>query len=60
VTSSFFGRVIVQANSPRQVQFGLKVMWQTQILLEQEFLIEQAGDVRQEPNQFVVWHEESA
>ena len=28
------------------------------LILEQEFLIDQAGDVRQEPSQFVVWHEE--
>jgi len=28
------------------------------LILEQQFLIDQAGDVRQEPSQFVVWHEE--
>jgi hypothetical protein len=28
------------------------------LILEQEFLIDQADDVRQEPSQFVVWHEE--
>ena len=27
VTSSSFGRVTAQANTPRQVQFGLKFMW---------------------------------
>jgi hypothetical protein len=28
------------------------------LILQQEFLIDQAGDVRQEPSPFVVWHEE--
>jgi len=28
------------------------------LILKQEFLIDQAGDVRQEPSPFVVWHEE--
>jgi hypothetical protein len=27
-------------------------------ILEQEFLIDQPGDVRQQPSPFVVWHEE--
>ena len=27
-------------------------------ILEQEFLIDQPGDVRQQPNPLVVWHEE--
>jgi hypothetical protein len=27
-------------------------------ILEQEFLIDQSGDVRQQPSPFVVWHEE--
>jgi hypothetical protein len=27
VTSSSFGRVTAQANTPRQVQFGLKFLW---------------------------------
>ena len=27
VTSTSFGRVSAQANAPRQVQFGLKVLW---------------------------------
>jgi hypothetical protein len=27
VTSSSFGRVTAAANTPRQVQFGLKLMW---------------------------------
>ena len=28
------------------------------LILEQEFLINQPGDVRQQPSPFVVWHEE--
>jgi len=27
VTSTSFGRVTAQANTPRQVQFGLKLIW---------------------------------
>jgi hypothetical protein len=27
-------------------------------ILEQEFLIDQPGDVRQQPRTFVLWHEE--
>ena len=27
-------------------------------MLEQEFLIDQPGDVRQQPSPFVLWHEE--
>ena len=27
-------------------------------ILEQEFLIDQPGDVRQQPSPFVLWHEE--
>jgi len=27
-------------------------------ILEQEFLIDHPGDVRQQPSPFVVWHEE--
>ncbi|MDA4132623.1 MAG: LLM class flavin-dependent oxidoreductase, partial [Thaumarchaeota archaeon] len=29
------------------------------LILEQEFLIDQPGDIRQQPSPFVVWHEES-
>jgi hypothetical protein len=27
VTSSSFGQITSQANSPRQLQFGLKLLW---------------------------------
>jgi len=48
----------------RKTHTGWKVSAEDAILscevfiLEQEFLIDQPGDVRQQPSPFVVWHEE--
>ena len=48
----------------RKTHMGWKVNAEDAILscevfiLEQELLIDQAGDVRQQPSPFVLWHEE--
>ena len=49
---------IGKAHTSRKVRPEDPIFGDQILILQQEFLIDQAGDVRQEPSPFVVWHEE--
>ena len=49
---------IRKAHTGRKVSAEDSILSCEVFILEQEFLIDQPGDVRQQPSPFVVWHEE--
>jgi hypothetical protein len=49
---------IGKAHTGRKVHSQDPILGCEVLILEQEFLIDQPGDVRQQPSPIVVWHEE--
>ena len=49
---------IRKAHTGGEVRSENSILGREVLILKQEFLIDQPGDVRQQPSPFVLWHEE--